>query len=137
LCACRAKMPVIGHGPEINYLIVVNRKTPRPTAGSEQKLFVGEDISIVIDHPFFIRKDLLDHAIKMKLRSFAFCLAPNAVQRVALPQSLREGRTIVRSIGFRANDTDSTSGVSFADAIRGGGRGHSAADNQVLIVRHA
>ena len=30
LFAGRAKPPVIGHGAEINYLIVVKRKTPRP-----------------------------------------------------------------------------------------------------------
>src|SRR6185437_13985675 len=63
-------------------------------------------------------------------------LAPDALEVLTLPQSLGERGPIIRAIVLGADEPDGAVCVYLTDAARSGGGGHSAADDQELIVDH-
>ena len=127
---------VIIQRTEVNDLLSAKWQAPRCTPGGQEQLIESVDASLVVRDLFGLRVKVLSHPAEMKFHALNIGLAPNALEGLIFPQPFGEWRAIVRGMSLGTNEADRASAIDLTDSLEGSITGHSAAYDQVSVVRH-
>ena len=127
---------VIVQGAEVDDVVAAEGQAARGAAGGEEELVEGVDRPLVVGDALVRRVQRSCLPAEVEGHSLAGGLAPDALQRFALPEPLGEGRAVVGGMRVGTDQADRATGVYLADSADGGIGGHPAADDQVRVVRH-
>lgn len=131
-----AEPAVVVERAEIDHLFAAERQAARRPSGSEEQLVEGVARGTVVEHRLGAEVQGRRAAPQVEIHADLAGLAPNTVERLALPQGLRQRGAGVGRIRFGADQPDGARGVELANAADCSVRGHAAAENEVRIVHH-
>ncbi len=131
-----AQPAIVGQGAVVDDPIVRAAQAAGLTAGRQQQLAVAVRRSAVVSNLPALAVDIGGGAAQVQVDPEFVRLPHDLVFAVVLPQSPGKRRAVVGGERFSADEADGPVRVGVADATGGSVRGHPAADQQVVVVRH-
>ena len=131
-----ADSAVVGERAVVDHTVRRAGEPPRLPAGREEQGAVLVDLAPVIGGALLRGVQLHDPAAEHERSSGLVGLAPDAVGRLALPQTLCQRRPVVGLVGLGTYHGDGALGILLPDAVGRGVGGHAATDDEVVVSGH-
>src|SRR6185437_10695081 len=120
----------------VDDLIAANAEPARGTPGGQEQLAEAVDRALIVRHLLLLCIQRLRGARMVERHHTAVDLAPDAAERFACPEPLGQWWAVVRRMRLGGDHPDRAGVIYLANASDGRGGRHSAANDQIGIVRH-